>query len=146
DVRGRAVDRFEHRRRGAVHVDIARRRQANAAGDRRGQVGDDVAEQVVGDNHVEASGVGDHEDGGRVDVQVVDGDVRELRADGLHGAAPEVTGVDQHVVLVYQREPLAAGGGAAEGVADHALHAVGGIDRNLGGNFVRRAHPQRTAV
>ena len=38
-----------------------------------GEVGEDVAEEVVGDDHVEARRVGRQEDRGRVDVQVVDG-------------------------------------------------------------------------
>jgi hypothetical protein len=56
-------------------------RQADASGDGGGQVGEDVAEQVVGDDHVEAGGVGGQEDRGRVDVEVVDGDVGELPTD-----------------------------------------------------------------
>ena len=36
----------------------------------RGEVGDDVAEQVVGDDHVETARVGHHVDGGGVDVLV----------------------------------------------------------------------------
>src|SRR5690606_24159972 len=54
DVGRRAVHRLEHRRRGAVGVDVGRRGQADAAGDRGGLVGEDVTEEVVGHDDVEA--------------------------------------------------------------------------------------------
>src|SRR6478736_9445522 len=75
DVGRRAVDRLEHGGRGPVGVDVAGRGQADAAGDGGGEVGDDVAEEVVGDDHVEARRVRGHEDRGGVDVQVVGGHV-----------------------------------------------------------------------
>src|SRR6478736_1527061 len=65
DVRRRAVHRLEHARMAALGVDVAAGREPDAARDRRGDVGDDVAEQVVGDDHVEATGVGGEEDRGR---------------------------------------------------------------------------------
>src|SRR6478736_8922557 len=75
DVGRGAVHGLEHRGGRPVGVDVAGGRQADAAGDRGGEVGDDVAEEVVGDDDVEATGVGRHEDRGRVDVQVVGGDL-----------------------------------------------------------------------
>src|SRR5690606_6655960 len=57
DVGGAAVDRLEHARRGALGVDVAARGQADAAGDGGAEVGDDVAEEVVGDDHVEPLGL-----------------------------------------------------------------------------------------
>src|SRR5699024_2533933 len=111
------------------------------------QVGDDVAEEVIGDDHVEAGGVGGHEDGGRIHVQIVDGDLGVFGRDGIHRAAPQVTGVDQHVVLVHEGELLArAGLGAGEGVAYHPLDAEGGVQADLGGHFVRGAHAHGAAV
>ena len=59
---------------------LPRRREADAAGDRRREVGQDVAEQVVGDDHVVARRVGDQVDRRRVHVLVGDGDVGVLRA------------------------------------------------------------------
>ena len=61
-----------------VGVDVAAGGQPDAAAHRGGEVGDDVAEQVVGDDHVEPAGVGDQVDGRGVDVLVGDLDVREL--------------------------------------------------------------------
>ena len=133
--------------RGAVHVEVAGGGEADPAGDGRREVGDDVAEQVVGDDHVEAGRVGDHEDRGGVDVQVVVRDVGELLGHGLDRALPELAGEDQDVVLVHEGELLAgAVVGPAEGVADHALHAVGGVQRHLGGHLVGGAGAQRAAV
>ena len=61
-----------------VGVDVAAGGQADATGDGRRDVGDDVAEEVVGDDDVEPAGVGGQEDRGRVDVQVVGADLGEL--------------------------------------------------------------------
>ena len=136
-----AVHRLEHARRGAVRVDVGRRGQADAARDRRGEVREDVAEQVVGDDHVEPRRVGDQEDRRRVHVQVVDRHVGELGVHGLDRAAPQVAGVHQHVVLVHERELLArAGRGAGERVAHHALDAERRVHADLVGHLVRRAH------
>ena len=122
-------------------------RQADAAGDGSSEVGEDVAEEVVGDDDVEAGGVGDHEDRGGVDVQVVVGDLGEFLGHGLDSALPQVPGEDQDVVLVDQGDVLARTlAGAAEGITDNALHAVGGVEGDLGGNLVRGAGAQGAAV
>ena len=80
-------------------------------------------------------------------MQVVGGDVGVLGGDLVEGVLPEVPGEDQHVVLVDQRELLArACLGAGEGVADDALHAVRGVDADLGGDLGGGAGAQRAAV
>ena len=76
DVRRAAVYRFEHRRVGPGRVDISAGGQPDSAADRGGQVRDDVAEQVVGDDDVEAAGIGDEMDGRGVDVLIGHLDVR----------------------------------------------------------------------
>src|SRR5699024_9260437 len=83
DVRGGAVDRLEHARRLAAGVDVAARGQTDATGDGGSDIGDDVAEEVVRDDDVEARRVGRHEDRGGVDVLVGGLDLGELRADLL---------------------------------------------------------------
>ena len=60
DVGRRAVHRLEHRRVLALGVQVGRRRDADRAGDRGGQVAEDVAEQVGGHDHVEAARVQHH--------------------------------------------------------------------------------------
>lgn len=63
---------LEHRQRMLVGgVDATGGGIAHAAYHGTGFVGNDVTEQVVGQNHVETGRVGYHEDGGRVDVQIV---------------------------------------------------------------------------
>ena len=64
-----------------VRVDVARGRQSDAAADRGREIGEDVAEEVVRDDDVESSRIRDQEDGGGVDVQVVDRDLRMLGRD-----------------------------------------------------------------
>ena len=74
-------------------------------------------------------------------------DVRELGADLLDGATPEVTGVGEHVVLVHEGEVLArARLRAGEGVTHDPLDAEARVDARLGGDLVGRADAQRTAV
>ena len=142
-----AMSGAEHRRVGARSVDVAARRQADAAGDRAREVGDDVAEQVVGDDHVEALRVGGQVDHDRVDVAVVGGDVGVLLRHLLEEPPPHGAGVDQHVGLVDEGELLArALLRAGEGVADDPLDAEGGVDRHLGGDLGRGADAQRAAV
>lgn len=90
DVGGRAVDRLEHRRERARRVDVAGGGQADAAGDGGGEVGEDVTEEVVGDDDVEALRLGDEEDRRGVDVQIVGADLRILGGDLVEGVLPEV--------------------------------------------------------
>ena len=71
DVGGGAVHRLEHGGELAGGVDVPAGGQSDAAADRGGEVGEDVAEQVVGDDHVEAARVVDQVDGGGIDVGVV---------------------------------------------------------------------------
>src|SRR5690606_6287716 len=118
-----AVHGLEHARVGAGGVDIAAGRQADTTADGGGQVGDDVAEQVVGDDHVEAARVVDHVDGGGVDVLVGDLDVGEFRAHLVDSALPQRSGEAQHIRLVHQRQVLATLLGGGEGVAHDSLDA-----------------------
>ncbi len=147
DVGGGSVHRLEHARERARAVDVARRGEADAARDRGRQVGDDVAEQVVGDDDVEAGRVGDQEDHGRVDVQVVDGDVRVLGGDAVDGALPEGSGEGQHVGLVHERDALAlALRGQVEREPHGALDAVRRVHGHLGRDLVLGAAAEDAAV
>ncbi len=133
------MDRLEHGRVLVGGVDAARCGVSDAADHGTGLVGDDVAEQVVGEDHVEAGRVGHHEDGGRVDVQVVVGDLRVFLGHLVDDALPHVARVDEHVLLVHEGDVLAALHRQLEGVTHHAFHAVGGVDGDLGGDLVRSA-------
>ena len=127
-------------------VNVAAGRVADTAGNRAGQVSDDVAEEVIGHDHVEAGGIGDHEDGGRVNVQVVGLDLGEFGRDFGEVAVVEAAGVGEHVGLVHEGDLLAAGGGKLESVADQALHSVCGVEGDLGSDFVRGALANHSAV
>ena len=140
DVGRRTVHRLEHAGESAVRVDVAGGCESDAAADRGRKIGEDVAEEVVRDDDVESSRIRHEEDRGRIDVQVVDGDVGELGADLVDDALPEAAREDEHVGLVHERELLArASGCRSEGVAHDALDAEGRVDRDLVGDLVRRA-------
>src|SRR4051812_39917666 len=62
DVGGRAGARLEQGGEGAGGVDVPGGGQADPAGDGGGQVGEDVTEEVVRDDDVEALGLGYEED------------------------------------------------------------------------------------
>ena len=114
DVGRRTVNGLEHARERAIRVDVARGREADAAGDGAGQVGQDVAEEVVGDDDVEARRVCDQEDRRRVDVQIVYRDFGVLGRDRVHDALPEPPAMHEHVGLVHERELACDGACGAE--------------------------------
>ncbi len=64
------------------------RQHPEAPGEDRGLIGQDVAEQVLGHDHVELGGLHDEEHRARVDELMVDLDVRILRAEVLDYATP----------------------------------------------------------
>src|ERR1019366_1328933 len=72
-----AVHRLEHAGRGALRIDIPTGRQPDAAGHGSTEIGQDVAEEVVGHHHAEPLRLGDEVHAGRVDVAVVHGDLAE---------------------------------------------------------------------
>ena len=72
-------------------------------------------------------------------MQIVVGDLRVFLGHLVDDALPHVAGVDEHVLLVHEGHVLPALHGQLEGVAHHALHAVGGVDGHFGGHLVRGA-------
>ena len=127
-------------------VNVPGGREADAASDGTCKVGQDVAEKVVGDNHVIAAGVRDHVDGGRINMVVVHGHLREFCGNLIHGALPQSTSVDQHIRFVYQGEVLTTGLRAGKCVTHHALHAVAGVLAHFRSDFVRGPFPQRATI
>ena len=146
DVGGRAVHRLEQRRTGAGGVEVGRGGHADAAGDGTGEVGEDVAEQVVRDDHVVAAHIGDQVDAGGVDVLVGGGHVGRLGGELVDRALPQVAGEGQHVRLVDEGEVAPGpGGGELEGEPGAALDAHAGVDRPLGRHLVGRALAEEPA-
>ena len=118
-------------------MDVAGGREAEAAGELRGEIADDVAEEIVGDDDVELAGVADDLHGEGIDIEVAGVDLRIFGADGLEDALPEVAGEGHGVGLVGHAEALKfVGAGVVEGVADDALDALAGVDVFLDGDLV----------
>ena len=104
DVGRRAVDRLEQRRARPGRVEVRRGGPPDPAGDGAAEVGEDVAEEVVGDDHVVPAGVLHEVDARGVDVVVAGRDVGVLGGDLVEGALPEIAGEREHVRLVHERE------------------------------------------
>ena len=115
DVGRRAVHRLEHRRKRPRRIEVRARREPEAAGDRGAEVGQDVAEQVRGDDDVEVSRPADQIHARGVDEQRLGADVRILARDLGEHAVPERHAEALRVRLGHRRqEPLAVRGGARD--------------------------------
>jgi hypothetical protein len=107
----------------------------------RPEVGDDVAEQVVGDDHLELPGIEDHVHRQGVDVVVRGLDARILAATS-EDPLPERMALLHGVALVGHadlRQP--PGLRELEGVADDPVHALPGVEFLLDGDLVLGARP-----
>ena len=136
DVMRGAVHRLEQGRAGARRVEVGRGGVADPPGHRAGQIGDDVAEQVVGHDDVVAARVLHQVDAGGVDVVVVPGDRRVVDGHLVDRPLPEVAGEGEHVGLVHQGQMVPGpGGGQLEGEPGAALDAVAGVHRSLRGHL-----------
>lgn len=135
DIWGRSVYGFEHGRVGPGRVDISGSCQANATSDSAGQIGEDIAEEVVGDDDVVILWAGDHVDHCGIDVVVVHGDLWVFSADFFERTLPDSTCVDQDIGLVYPGELLAALLRTFEGVSHDPGYAVPGVDGHFGADF-----------
>ncbi len=99
----------------AVGAEAGRGQHAQRSRQHRRLVAEDVAEEVLGDDHVELRGPRDELHRGVVDEQVVERDVGVVGGDGGDDLAPEPRGLE-HVCLVHRGDPRrAAVGGAAAG-------------------------------
>ena len=92
---------LEHGRPCAVGIEVGRSCSADAAGDRAAEVGQDVAEEVVGDDHIVALRVFHEIYAGRIGM-VVDGfQIAVFGDDFVECALPEVACEVQHIRLVH---------------------------------------------
>ena len=114
------MDGLEQRRPVA---DGSRGQQPQGAGNHRSFVGDDVAEHVLGQDHVELARVEDDLHGRVVHEQEIEGHAGVLGGYALHGFAPEPGGF-QHVGLIDEGELVAAGFGSPEGPVGNAQDFV----------------------
>src|SRR6478735_4863104 len=140
DVRGRAVHRLEHGREAALRVQVCAGRQAEAAGQGRAEVGEDVGVQVGGDDHGEVFRVQDELGAHRVDQDALGGDIGVVQGNPLEGFVPEDHAVLLGVGLGDGGDLLhRAGPGEIEREAHDALAALLGEQRGLQGDIVARA-------
>ena len=140
------MHRFEHRRIGSGGVDIAAGGQTDSATDGGGEVGDDIAEQVVGDDDVEASRIGDHINRGRINVLIGHLDIRVLGTDLGHHARPQTAREGQHVGLVDQCQVFAPLARQSERIPHHPVDAERGVEADLRGHLVRGSGADHAAI
>src|SRR5438093_3575250 len=120
-LRGRAVDRLEHR--DLPGMDVPRGGGAEAADERRAEVGEDVAEEVRRDDDVELLRLQHHPHRGGVDVHRVARDVGVAGADLLEHLTPELLHRDRVRLVDERHVPARELARALEGVADDPLDA-----------------------
>src|SRR5271155_2576029 len=121
NVVGGTVHGLEEGGAGTRRVEVGRGREADAAGDGAGEVGEDVAEVVVGDDDVVALRLLHQVDAGGIDMVVVPRHVGVVGGHLGDGPVPQVPGEGQDVRLVHEREVVAAPAGQLEGEAHAAL-------------------------
>src|SRR5258707_8131400 len=127
-------------------MNISAGRHAQAALQTGSQVGDDVAQHVVGHDHVEMPGI-THDVGAEgVHVHVLRRDLRILAAYFLEHTLPQSSGVGHGIRLITHEDALARTAvlllvtfAVFEGVTDHSLYAFAGVDVFLHCDLVRRA-------
>ncbi len=94
-------------------VQRGRRQHADRTGQHRGLIGQDVAEHVAGDHHVELLGRLDQLHRGIVDQHVAKLDIRVILAHLDHHIAPQL-GAFEHVHLVHRAQLFVAFPGRLE--------------------------------
>src|SRR5579863_6560470 len=127
-------------------MNIPAGRHAEATLQSSGEVGDDVAEHIIGHNHVERPRISDHLHAEGVHAHVLHGDLRKFAAYFFEHALPQATGVGHGIRLIAHQDTVtrrAVELGVAlaifERVADDALHALARVDVFLNRNLIRRS-------
>src|SRR5579875_126431 len=145
DIGRAAVHRLEHARGRPLRIDISAGRKPDAARNRRTEIGENIAEQIVSDNDVETSWVGHEINRRRVNVTIIDADAGKFGGYLADRPGPQISGVHQHVVLVDDGEfPPRPARRTGERVADHPRDPKCGIHALFGGDFLRRPAPEET--
>ena len=140
DVGRGAVNRFEHRRVRARGVDVGARRDAEAAGNRGTDVGEDVAEEIRRHEHVERLRMRDHPRRERVDVVLAVLDRRIVLADDVGDLVPQHHRMRERVRLGRARDQASrALRRELEAVAQDPLDAGAREHTDLLRDLVRRA-------
>jgi len=146
DIGGGTVDGFKHRGESPVGIDVSRGRQPDTTGDGPGLVCQNIAKEVIGNDHVETTGISYQENRGGVDVQVIHFYLGVFPRYFLDAATPQVPGVNQDVVFMHVGQFVAPGPGLFKGIANHAFDTVTSIHRNLGRDLLGSTLSHHTAV
>ena len=146
DVGRRAVDRLEHRRVLAFRVDVAARRDAQAAGHGRAEIREDVAEEIRRHDHVDARRIGDHPRRQRVDVILAPRHRRVVLRHFVDHLVPQHQRIVQRVRLGRAGEQLARPlHRGLEAVARDPLDPVAREHAQLLRDFLRPSHVKPSA-
>ncbi len=108
NVRRGAMHRLEHARKRPLRIDVGAGRQSHAAGDDGAEVGQDVAEEIAGDHHVERLRLAHEIHGRRIDEQRAGLHVGIVALHVLEGLVPQDHAERLGVRLGDGRELLAA--------------------------------------
>src|SRR6185436_8564178 len=139
DVRRRAVHRLEDRRVEPFRIDVARGGDADRAGGRGAEIRKDVAEQVRGDDYVEAVRVQHQLDAQAVDVVLVGLEARIVLLHLGEALVPVRHGDRDAVRLGARGDVLLARLRQLERVLHDAIDALAAEDRLLHHHLVGRA-------
>ena len=123
------MNRLEER--GVAGIDVGAGSEAEATSELRGEVGDDVAEKIIGDDDVELAGIADQFHGKGVDVKVTGIDVGVFVLEGFEGALPKIASEGHDVGFVGHAEAERVVGGnvvrdGGRGTAERSGVAVSG--------------------
>jgi len=120
---------------GVVGSDVRARRHPHPTLDRGSEVGEDVGEEVRGDNDVETPRISHHPRRQRIDEDAFDADLGKVSRDLIHELVPEHVPVAGSVGLRRAGQKLASGPRRLERVPNDALHAGTGEDARLEGDL-----------
>ena len=133
------MDRLEHGRETALGIQIGGGCDAQAAGERGREVGEDVRVQVGGDEGVQRAGLEHHPGRHRVDQLAVGLHLGVVARDLEEDLVPEHHPVPLRVGLGDQREVLLGSlARQLEGEAVDSRHARAGEHGGLGGDLLRQ--------
>lgn len=137
DVGGGAV--YGLKKRSAAGMDVPGGSEAETTSELCGQIADDVAKEIVGDDDVELTRVADQFHGEGVDVEMARLDFGKFDADGSEDALPKITSESHGIGFVGHAQAVEfVGASVFESVANDALDAFAGVDVFLCGDFVGR--------
>src|SRR5256714_4313357 len=124
-------------------MDVPAGSHAQASLERGGYVGDNVAEHVVGNDHVKRTWITDQLHAKCVNIHVLGFNLRVFGADRLEYSLPQATGVSHGIGFVAHENAGARGaisffvvGAIFEGISDHALDTFARVYVFLDCDFV----------